>query len=77
MYAELNTKADCCQICGFEGEIQPVQDKETGRWGWKCPNCGNCDQDKMNIIRRTCGYLGSNYWNQGRTEEIAERVLHL
>lgn len=77
MYAELNTKADCCQICGFTGEIQIVKSKETGKLVWECPQCGNRDQNKMNVIRRTCGYLGSNYWNQGRTQEISERVLHL
>lgn len=77
MYAELNTKSDYCHECGFDGEIKIVTDKETGRLVWECPNCGNRNQDKMNVTRRTCGYLGSNYWNQGRTEEIAERVLHL
>ena len=75
MYAELNTKSDYCQICGFDGEILPKGSQ--GQYYWECPNCGNRDQSKMNIIRRTCGYLGANYWNQGRTEEIAERVLHL
>ena len=77
MYAELNTKADYCQVCGYDGEIKVVKDEETGRLVWECPNCGNRNQDKMNVARRTCGYIGSNFWNQGRTEEIAERVLHL
>ena len=75
MYAELNTKSDYCHLCGYDGEIQVKGDQ--GHYYWECPNCGNKDQSKMTIIRRTCGYLGSNYWNQGRTEEIAERVLHL
>ena len=77
MYAELNTKSDYCHICGFDGEIKIVEDKETGKLVWECPQCGNRDQDKMNVTRRTCGYLGSNFWNQGRTQEIKERVLHL
>ena len=77
MYAELNTKADYCQVCGYDGEIKVVKDEETERLVWECPNCGNRNQDKMNVARRTCGYIGSNFWNQGRTEEIAERVLHL
>lgn len=76
MYAELNTKSDYCHICGFDGEIKIIKTKE-GKLDWKCPQCGNMNHDKMNVTRRTCGYLGSNYWNQGRTEEIAERVLHL
>ena len=75
MYAELNTKSDYCQVCGFDGEIQIVEDD--GKLVWECPNCGNRDQDKMNVARRTCGYIGSQYWNQGRTQEIKERVLHL
>ncbi len=75
MYAELNTKSDYCQVCGFDGEIQIVEDN--GKLIWECPNCGNRNQDKMNVARRTCGYIGSNFWNQGRTEEIKERVLHL
>ena len=77
IYAELNTKSDYCQVCNFDGEIKIVTDKETGRLVWECPQCGNRNQDKMNVTRRTCGYLGSNYWNQGRTQEISERVLHL
>ena len=76
MYAELNTKSDYCQVCGFDGEIQVVKD-EHGKLIWKCPNCGNTDQNKMNVARRTCGYIGSQYWNQGRTQEIKERVLHV
>ncbi len=75
MYAELNTKSDYCHICGFDGEIG-IED-EDGKLVWKCPNCGNTDQDKMNVARRTCGYIGTQYWNQGRTQEIKERVLHL
>lgn len=75
MYAELNTKSDYCQTCGFDGEIQIVE--EDGKLIWKCPNCGNTDQTKMNVARRTCGYIGSQFWNQGRTQEIKERVLHL
>ena len=75
MYAELNTKSDYCHVCGFDGEIQ-VKGSQ-GKYYWECPNCHNTDQSKMTVIRRTCGYLGGNYWNQGRTEEIAERVLHL
>ncbi|WP_051226639.1 anaerobic ribonucleoside-triphosphate reductase [Butyrivibrio sp. MC2013] len=76
MYAELNTKSDYCQCCGFTGEIKIVND-EDGKLIWECPNCGNRDQDKMNVARRTCGYIGTQYWNQGRTQEIRERVLHL
>ena len=76
MYAELNTKSDYCQVCGFDGEIQIVETEE-GKLDWRCPQCGNMNHDKMNVTRRTCGYLGSNYWNQGRTQEINERVLHL
>ena len=75
MYAELNTKSDYCQVCGYEGEIESV--KEGGKLVWRCPNCGCEDQSKMNVGRRTCGYIGSQYWNQGRTQEIKERVLHL
>ncbi|MBP5262690.1 MAG: anaerobic ribonucleoside-triphosphate reductase [Clostridiales bacterium] len=75
MYAELNTKSDYCQVCGFDGEIQI--EKVDGKLIWKCPSCGNTDQTKMNVARRTCGYIGSQFWNQGRTQEIAERVLHL
>ena len=75
MYAELNTKSDYCQVCGYDGEIQIVHDD--GKLVWECPNCGNRDQDKMNVARRTCGYIGTQFWNQGRTQEIEERVLHL
>lgn len=77
MYAELNTKSDYCQMCGFDGEIQIIEDKETGKLVWECPNCGNRDEKKLNVARRTCGYIGSNFWNQGRTQEIKERVIHL
>ena len=75
MYAELNTKSDYCHKCGFDGEIKVV--KEDGKYIWECPQCGNRDESKLTVVRRTCGYLGSNFWNQGRTQEIAERVLHL
>lgn len=75
MYAELNTKSDYCQICGYDGEIQIVEDD--GKLIWECPNCGNRDQDKMNVARRTCGYIGTQFWNQGRTQEIRDRVMHL
>lgn len=76
MYAELNTKSDYCQVCGYDGEIQIVKDDD-GKLVWECPHCHNRDQDKMNVARRTCGYIGSQFWNQGRTQEIKERVLHL
>jgi ribonucleoside-triphosphate reductase len=76
MYAELNTKSDYCQECGFDGEIRIVKD-EDGKLVWECPKCGNRNQDKMNVARRTCGYIGTQFWNQGRTQEIGERVLHL
>lgn len=76
MYAELNTKSDYCQVCGYDGEIQIVED-ENKKLVWECPCCGNRDQEKMNVARRTCGYIGTQYWNQGRTQEIKERVLHL
>ena len=76
MYAELNTKSDCCQKCGYTGEIQVVEDND-GKLIWKCPQCENTDQSTMNVARRTCGYIGTQYWNQGRTQEIKERVLHL
>ena len=76
MYAELNTKSDFCQKCGYSGEIKIVTD-EYGKLVWECPDCRNRDQDKMNVARRTCGYIGSNFWNYGRTQEIKERVLHL
>mgnify|MGYP000060121240 FL=1 len=75
MYAELNTKSDYCQECGFDGEIQIVEDD--GKLVWECPHCGNRDQEKLNVARRTCGYIGTQFWNQGRTEEIRDRVLHL
>ena len=75
MYAELNTKSDYCQACGYDGEIKIVEDD--GKLVWECPNCGNRDQEKMNVARRTCGYIGTQFWNQGRTEEIRDRVLHL
>ena len=75
MYAELNTKSDYCEVCGFDGEIQVV--KDNGKLVWECPNCKNRDQSKMYVARRTCGYIGTQYWNQGRTEEISQRVLHL
>ena len=75
MYAELNTKSDYCQVCGWDGEIQ-ISEKD-GKLVWHCPQCGNEDQDKMNVARRTCGYIGTQFWNQGRTQEIKERVLHL
>ncbi|MBO7639297.1 MAG: anaerobic ribonucleoside-triphosphate reductase, partial [Treponema sp.] len=76
MYAELNTKSDYCQKCGYTGEIQIINDAD-GKLVWECPNCGNHDQATMNVARRTCGYIGTQYWNQGRTQEIKERVLHL
>ena len=75
IYAELNTKSDYCQVCGWDGEIEIVE--QDGKLIWKCPQCGNTDQDKMNVARRTCGYIGTQFWNQGRTQEIKERVLHL
>ncbi|MBQ1721534.1 MAG: anaerobic ribonucleoside-triphosphate reductase [Lachnospiraceae bacterium] len=76
MYAELNTKSDFCEVCGYDGEIKIVEDK-SGKLVWECPNCGNRDQDKMSVARRTCGYIGTQFWNQGRTQEIKDRVLHL
>lgn len=75
MYAELNTKSDYCQVCEFEGEIEVIE--EDGKLIWRCPNCGNTDQNKMNVCRRTCGYIGTQFWNQGRTQEIKDRVEHL
>ena len=75
MYAELNCKSDYCQVCGFDGEIQ-IEELD-GKLIWKCPVCGNTDQNKMNVARRTCGYIGTQFWNQGRTEEIRDRVLHV
>ena len=75
MYAELNTKSDYCQVCGYDGEIKIVD--ENGKLDWKCPNCGNMDHSKMNVARRTCGYIGTNFFNQGRTDEIRNRYVHL
>ena len=75
MYAELNTKSDYCQVCGYDGEIKIID--EDGELIWECPNCHNRDKSKMNVTRRTCGYIGTNFWNQGRTQEIAERYVHL
>lgn len=77
MYAELNTKSDYCMVCNYDGEIQIVTDEKTGKLVWECPNCGNRDQKMMSVARRTCGYIGSQFWNQGRTEEIRDRELHL
>ena len=77
MYAELNTKSDYCQCCGYDGEIKIVEDEKNHKLVWECPKCGNRDQNKMNVVRRTCGYLGTNFWNQGRTQEIRDRVVHL
>ena len=74
MYAELNTKSDYCQVCGYDGEIRIIEDDGLV---WECPHCGNRDQSKLNVARRTCGYIGTQFWNQGRTQEIKERVLHL
>ena len=76
MYAELNTKSDYCMCCEYDGEIE-IKEDDGGKLVWRCPNCGNMDQTKMNVARRTCGYIGSQFWNQGRTQEIRERVLHL
>lgn len=77
MYAELNTKSDYCECCGYNGEIQIIADEESGKLVWECPSCGNRNQDKMSVARRTCGYIGTQFWNQGRTQEIRDRVLHL
>ena len=77
MYAELNTKSDYCECCGYNGEIQIVTDEKNGKLVWECPSCGNRNQDKMSVARRTCGYIGTQFWNQGRTQEIKDRVLHL
>lgn len=77
MYAELNSKSDYCMVCGYDKEIKIVTDKDTGELSWECPQCGNTDQNKMSVARRTCGYIGANFWNQGRTQEIKERVLHV
>ena len=76
MYAELNTKSDYCECCGYDGEIRIVTD-DSGKLVWECPNCGNRDQSKMSVARRTCGYIGTQFWNQGRTQEIRDRVEHL
>ena len=76
MYAELNTKSDYCMECGYDGEIK-IEKDESGKLIWVCPNCGNKDQNKMSVARRTCGYIGTQFWNQGRTQEIKDRVLHL
>ena len=76
MYAELNTKSDYCQVCSYDGEIEIVED-ESKKLIWKCPNCGNTGEKKLNVARRTCGYVGSNFFNQGRTQEIKERFIHL
>ena len=76
MYAELNTKSDYCEVCGYDGEIKIVAD-DNGKLVWECPRCGNRDQSKMSVARRTCGYIGTQFWNQGRTQEIRDRVLHV
>ena len=75
IYAELNIKSDYCQVCGYDGEIKIVEDN--GKLVWECPNCGNRDQNKLNVARRTCGFIGTQFWNQGRTQEIRDRVVHL
>ena len=77
MYAELNSKSDYCMVCGYDKEIKIITNEETGELSWECPQCGNTDQNKMSVARRTCGYIGTNFWNQGRTQEIKERVLHI
>lgn len=76
VYAELNTKSDYCEVCGYDGEIKIVED-DNHKLIWECPKCGNKDQSKMYVTRRTCGYIGTQFWNQGRTQEIRDRVLHL
>ena len=76
MYAEMNMKSDYCECCGYDGEIKIVHD-ENDKLVWECPNCGNRDESKMNVARRTCGYIGSNFWNQGRTQEIEQRFVHI
>jgi len=76
LYSEINSKHDYCQKCGYDGEIE-IKEDANGKLIWKCPNCGNEDQNTMNVARRTCGYIGTQYWNQGRTQEIKERVLHV
>lgn len=75
MYAEINTKSDYCQVCGYDGEIKIID--ENGKLIWECPSCGNRDENKLNVARRTCGYIGTEFWNQGRTQEINERYVHL
>lgn len=77
MYAELNTKSDYCSVCGYDGEIKIITDEKTGEYIWECPKCGNRDQSKMSVARRTCGYIGTNFWNQGRTADIHDRVVHI
>ena len=77
MYAELNCKSDYCQVCGWDGEIEIKENEESHKLYWQCPNCGNTDQDRMNVARRTCGYIGTQWFNAGRTQEIKERVLHM
>lgn len=77
MYAEINSKSDYCHECGYTGEIKIIDDEETGKLVWECPICKNRDQNKMNVARRTCGYIGSDFWNQGRTQEIKDREIHL
>jgi ribonucleoside-triphosphate reductase len=76
MYAEINTKSDYCQVCGWDREIEIVEN-ESGKLIWKCPNCDNTNQDKMNVARRTCGYIGTNFWSEGRTQEIKNRYVHM
>ena len=77
MYAELNSKSDYCMVCGYDKEIKIITDEKTGKLAWECPNCGNRNQHLMSVARRTCGYIGTQFWNQGRTQEIKERVIHL
>ena len=77
LYAEINIKSDYCQVCGYDGEIQIIEDENTGKLEWECPICKNRDQNKMSVARRTCGYIGTDFWNQGRTQEIKDRVLHI
>lgn len=76
LYAEINSKSDYCEECGYDGEIK-IEEDDKGKLIWKCPNCGNTDQNKMSVCRRTCGYIGTQFWNQGRTQEIRDRVLHV
>ena len=77
LYAELNSKSDICEECGYTGEIQIREDEKSGKLYWQCPQCGCTDQTKMHVARRTCGYIGTQYWNQGRTQEIRDRVIHM